>query len=58
MAELPKRLSSAECKAKADECREMARLATRQEHKTMLEHMAETWDRIAADVSDNKQNTN
>jgi hypothetical protein len=43
--------------AKADECREIARVADRQEHRTMLEHIAGTWDRIAADVTNNKQNS-
>jgi hypothetical protein len=56
MAEPPKRLSSEQCRLKADECREQARVASKPEHRIMLQHMAETWDRIAADVSDNKQN--
>lgn len=46
------RLSAAECKAKAHDYREMARVAQKPEHRIMLEHMAETWDRIAADVAD------
>jgi hypothetical protein len=56
MAVPTKRLSAADCKAKADDCREMARLALKPEHRIMLQHMAETWDRIASDVSDNNQN--
>jgi len=52
----PKRLTAEQCRAKAEECREIARVATRQEHRTMLEHMAGTWERIAADVSNNQQN--
>jgi len=34
----------------------MAKRAIEAAHRTMLEQMADTWDRIAADVSDNKQN--
>lgn len=51
-----KRLSAEECRAKAEECREIARAATREEHRTMLQHMAETWERIATDVSSHQQN--
>jgi hypothetical protein len=55
MAVPPQRLSVTNCNDKAQECRDMARVATKPEHRIMLQHMAETWDRIAADVSDNKQ---
>lgn len=48
-------MSAEECRAKAEDCREMARVAIRQEHRNMLTHMAETWERIAADVIGNKQ---
>jgi hypothetical protein len=41
------RLSPTEAKAKSQECREMAARAKQPEHRIMLEHMAETWDRIA-----------
>ena len=51
-----KRLSTDEAKAKAAECRGMAMRATRREHQIMLHHMAETWERIAADVTENKSN--
>ena len=51
-----KRLSAEECKSKAEDCREMGRVAVRSEHRIMLQHMAETWERIATDVSDNTQN--
>jgi hypothetical protein len=44
------RLTAAEAHAKADECREMARRDQSSEHKIMLEHMAQTWERIARDV--------
>jgi hypothetical protein len=52
----PPRLTADECRNKANDCREAAAIATKQEHKIMLQHMAETWERIAADVSDNKSN--
>ena len=40
-----------ECKAKAKECRAMAARALKPEHRVMLEHMAETWDRICQDLA-------
>ena len=55
MAPGPDRLTADQCRGKANECREAARIAIKQEHQIMLQHMAETWDRIAAEVSDNKQ---
>jgi hypothetical protein len=48
----PKRLTADQCRGQANDCREAARIATKQEHQIMLQHMAETWDRIAADVAD------
>jgi hypothetical protein len=42
------RLSAQEARGKAAQCREDATRARLAEHKTMLEHMAQTWDRIAA----------
>ncbi len=50
-----KRLSADDAKAKAAECRGMAMRASRRDHQIMLHHMAETWERIAADVSNNEQ---
>jgi hypothetical protein len=41
------RLTAEEAKAKVTECREMAARAIYPEHRIMLEHMAQTWDRIA-----------
>jgi hypothetical protein len=35
-------------------CREMAQAAIKPEHRTMLEHMAETWQRICEDLSKNR----
>jgi hypothetical protein len=56
MNDKTRRLTSEEAKFKAFECREIAKRAIEPAHRTMLEQMADTWDRIAADVSDNKQN--
>jgi len=44
------RLSVDGCRAKAQECRAAARTARLESHRTMLLHMADTWDRIAADI--------
>jgi len=41
-----KRLTAEEAKAKVIECRELAARAAKPEHRIMLEHMAETWERI------------
>jgi len=49
--EITKRLNADEAQAKAAECREMAKHVLKPEHRIMLHHMAETWDRIAVDVS-------
>jgi hypothetical protein len=35
------------CQTKAIECLELAQRATSQPHRIMLEHIAETWYRIA-----------
>ena len=53
MNDKTRRLNSEEATFKAFECREMAKRAITPEHRAMLEHMAETWNRIAADI--NKQ---
>ena len=50
MPESAHRLTIEECHAKIAECREMAQRARRPEHRVMLEHMAETWERICADL--------
>ena len=47
MAEQSPRLSAETCRAKAEECRMLSKQASRQEHRIMLLHMAETWERIA-----------
>jgi len=35
------------CQDRAEECRTLARQAEAQEPRVMLQHIAETWDRIA-----------
>lgn len=58
MANDPKpRLTSDQCRKQADMCREMARVAISPAHRTMLEHMAETWIRIAQDVQSDREAT-
>ena len=41
------RLTADEAKAKASECRDLAKRVQKPEHRTMLEYMAEAWDQIA-----------
>jgi hypothetical protein len=45
-----KRLTREECAAKAAECAELALEAKLPSHRVMLEHMAETWQRICDDL--------
>jgi hypothetical protein len=45
--ERPTRLTPAEAKAKAAECRAMAKAALDKSHRIMLESIAQTWERIA-----------
>jgi hypothetical protein len=44
------RLTIEECHTKVAECREMTKRAQKPEHRVMLEHMAETWERICEDM--------
>jgi hypothetical protein len=55
MNDKTRRLTPEEATFKAFECREMAKRADSEAHRTMLEHMAATWDRIAAEMSEKKQ---
>ena len=49
MAQEPsERLTAAEARAKAAECRGLAQHAIYPERRIMLEHIAETWERIVA----------
>ena len=43
----PHRLSPTEARAKAEECRALAKTMRNQSHRIMLIHIAETWERIA-----------
>jgi hypothetical protein len=43
-------LTIAEAKFKIFECREMAKRSNNVSHQIMLEHMAETWERIAEEL--------
>ena len=45
--EQTRRLTAADARDKASECRDMARRAQKREHRAMLEDMAATWDRLA-----------
>jgi hypothetical protein len=51
-----KRLTLEECHAKVAECRAMAKRTHDPAHKLMLEHMAETWERICADLKRSQNN--
>jgi hypothetical protein len=53
--ETRKRLTAEECRDRADECREEAIMADNPEHRIMLQHMAETWERIADVVAGQKR---
>ena len=50
MPESHRALSDQECLSKALECRQMAKTMHDPEHRTMLEHMADVWERIAQDI--------
>ncbi len=45
-----KRISRKECAAKAAEARGLAQHVSNSEQRVMLEHIADTWDRIAASL--------
>ena len=46
----PTRLTNLDCIVKAEECRRMARLAFSNQHRSALNQMAETWERIGTDI--------
>jgi hypothetical protein len=50
--EQTRRLTAADARDKASECRDMALRAQKREHRVMLEDMAETWDRLAIKLSE------
>lgn len=45
--EILTRLSKDECFRKAEECRILAKAAILEPHRIMLDHIAQTWERIA-----------
>jgi len=45
-----KRLINLDCIIQAEECRHLARGALSSEHRIMMNHIAETWERIATDI--------
>jgi hypothetical protein len=45
-------LNPALCQDRAEECRTLAREAATQDMRVMLQHIAETWDRIAEKMAD------
>ena len=50
--EQARRLTAAEARDRASQCREMARRALNPEHRLMLEEMAEMWGRLAMNLGD------
>jgi hypothetical protein len=52
----PRRMSSEDARDKVVECVELAAHARDTSHKIMLQHMAETWERIARDIDQTKGN--
>ena len=50
MAKPPARLSAEEARTKAAQCREEAKRTGIPQHKVMLEHMAQTWERMAKSI--------
>ena len=52
MADTSPRLSRQQALAKAEECRELAKLAHDKAHRIMLNSIAETWERIAETAVD------
>ena len=44
-------LSKEACKEQSANCRKVAEQVMTPAHRIMLEHIADTWDRIAADIS-------
>jgi hypothetical protein len=44
---IPTRLTAPQARAKAEECRAMAKVAIEKSHRIMLNSIAQTWERIA-----------
>ena len=47
---ISRRLNPLDCIVHADDCRRMAGVTLHGEHRIMLTHMAETWERVATDI--------
>jgi hypothetical protein len=47
----PARLTVEDARNKGAECRDLARQTSKPAHRLMLEHMAETWDRVAINLA-------
>jgi hypothetical protein len=50
MSETPNRLTPEQARQRAAECRLLAKHAIQPSHRIILDHMAETWERIAGEV--------
>jgi len=46
-------LSATECRAQASKCRALVQQAKSEPQRIMLGHIAETWERIAAETTEN-----
>ena len=46
----PSPLTPEECRIKAAECRDMAARTLQADHRIMLEHIAQTWERVSANM--------
>jgi hypothetical protein len=54
MASIRPELTIEECQSQALTCRKLAGQVMTSRHRVMLEHVADTWDRIAADIDDRR----
>jgi hypothetical protein len=50
MTKAPIDLSAQSCRQQAVNCRETAEATMTPPHRIMLEHIADTWERIASDI--------
>jgi len=46
-------LTSEQCREEAEQCKRLAAHAMSGPHRIMLEHIAQTWLRIAAEIDEN-----
>ncbi|HYI30203.1 MAG TPA: hypothetical protein VD863_20375 [Bradyrhizobium sp.] len=47
---MTERLNAEQCLVKESECQELSKLAHDPSHRVMLQHIAETWRRIAQEI--------